>query len=79
MEFFFLPTMEQAGLQQALGLTNTFIHALAISGTNLYAGTEDGVFHSTNNGANWTAINNGLTNPTIFALACLRHKSFRRK
>ncbi|MFA5834674.1 MAG: T9SS type A sorting domain-containing protein [Bacteroidota bacterium] len=31
------------------------------SGTNLFVGTrEDGIFLSTNNGANWTAVNSGL-------------------
>lgn len=40
-------------------LTATYISALAVSGTNIYAGTF-GVFLSTNNGTNWTAVNNGL-------------------
>ena len=52
------------------GLTTvSAVHALAVSGTNLFAGaTYDGVFLSTNNGTNWTAVNNGLedtgTTPT---------------
>ncbi|MBK9229219.1 MAG: hypothetical protein IPL67_19700 [Ignavibacteria bacterium] len=51
------------------GLTNTYVHSLAVSGTNLFAGTGGGVFLSTNNGTNWTAVNNGLTNTYVFSLA----------
>jgi hypothetical protein len=44
--------------------------ALAVSGTNLFAGTfGGGVFLSTNNGTSWTAVNTGLTNLYVFALA----------
>jgi len=51
------------------GLTNTTVHALAVSGANLYAGTEGGVFLSTDNGTSWTAVNTGLTNTTVLSLA----------
>jgi pimeloyl-ACP methyl ester carboxylesterase len=38
-----------------------FINCLAVSGTNLFAGTGgEGVFVSTNNGPSWTAVNAGL-------------------
>jgi|GEM_PF-1721267 len=66
------------------GLTNLWVRTLAISpdyaadGT-LFAGTHDaysggiyyagGVFKSTNGGASWIAVNTGLTNPNINALA----------
>jgi hypothetical protein len=43
------------------------IISLAVSGTNLFAGAEGGVFLSTNNGANWTAT--GLTRAWVNALA----------
>ena len=43
---------------------------LAVSGNNLFAGTlYGGVFLSTNNGTNWTVVNNGLTSTKILALA----------
>jgi len=43
------------------GLTNTSVLSLAVSGTNLFAGTwGGGVFLSSNNGTSWT--NTGLTN-----------------
>ena len=37
-----------------------YIYALAVSGTTLFAGTDNGVFVSTNNGASWTAASTGL-------------------
>jgi hypothetical protein len=35
----------------------------------LYAGTSVGVFKTVNEGASWTATNNGLTSPSILGLA----------
>jgi len=41
-----------------------------VSGSNLFAGTwGGGVFLSTNNGTSWTAVNTGLTDRDVFALA----------
>jgi ligand-binding sensor domain-containing protein len=45
------------------------VHTFAVSGTNLFAGTEGGVFLSTNNGASWSAVNTGLNNTNVRALA----------
>ena len=36
------------------------VRSFAVLGTNLFAGTFGGVFLSTDNGASWTAVNNGL-------------------
>jgi hypothetical protein len=47
----------------------TFISSLVVSGSNIFAGTNDGVFLSTNNGTSWTAVNWGLTNIGTRALA----------
>jgi hypothetical protein len=45
------------------------VHALAVSGTNLFTGTYGGgVYLSTNNGTSWTQVNSGLTNTDVFAL-----------
>ena len=47
------------------------MNALAIDPSapaTLYAGTDSGVFKSTNAGGNWTAINTGLTNTCVLAL-----------
>ena len=50
--------------------TNSEVSALAVSGTNLFAGIWDGgVFLSTNNGTNWTDVNTGRTNSTVNAFA----------
>jgi hypothetical protein len=40
-------------------------------GTNLFAGTNKGVFLSTNNGTSWTSASTGLTNTLIQALVVL--------
>ena len=45
------------------------VRTLAVSGTNLFAGTSGGVFLSTNNGTSWTAASTGLTNIYVHALA----------
>ena len=46
------------------------ITAFAVSGTNLFAGTDrGGLFLSTNNGTSWTAASTGLTNTDVQALA----------
>ena len=51
------------------GLTNTDVYALAVSGTDLFAGTNGGVFLSTDNGTSWNAANTGLTDNYVRALA----------
>jgi ligand-binding sensor domain-containing protein len=45
------------------------VYCFAVSGANLFAGTEVGIFLSTNNGTNWTAVNNGLPNTSVMAFA----------
>lgn len=45
------------------------IRCLAASGTNIFAGTSNGVFISTDNGDLWTQVNNGLTNTQIRSIA----------
>jgi photosystem II stability/assembly factor-like uncharacterized protein len=46
------------------------ISSLAASGTNIYAGTlGEGIYLSTNNGLNWTSVNNGLTGLSVYSLA----------
>ena len=46
------------------------VHTLIVSGTNLFAGmTTGGVFLSTDQGNHWTAVNEGLTSPSVTCLA----------
>ncbi|MFN3695315.1 MAG: T9SS type A sorting domain-containing protein [Ignavibacterium sp.] len=52
------------------GIPSTTVHTLAVSETNLFAGTNgSGIYISTNNGLNWSSVNNGLTNTYIHSLA----------
>jgi hypothetical protein len=52
------------------GLTNPYVQCLAISGANLFAGTDSGgVFLTTDNGNSWTQVNGGLTYPTVYSFA----------
>jgi len=45
--------------------------ALAVIGTNLFAGTGGGVFRSTDSGESWTEANNGLTDKDVTKLASI--------
>ena len=38
------------------------VNSLAVSGNNIFAGSEGRIFLSTNNGTNWNVINNGFPN-----------------
>ncbi len=53
------------------GLTNVTVRALIISGAPavLYAGTAGGVFKSTDGGQVWAAVNTGLADTNVAALA----------
>jgi len=54
---------------QTNGPYGGYVNCFTLNGTNLFAGTTEGVFLSTNSGANWTAVNNGLPNSNVRALA----------
>ena len=68
-----VPNSKNAGTnleQLSNGLTNITVRSLAVSGTNIFAGTFGyGAYLSTNNGTNWTQVNNGLTNLIVRTLA----------
>jgi ligand-binding sensor domain-containing protein len=51
------------------GLPATDVYALAVSGTNLFAGTiSSGIFLSTNNGGSWIGASDGLNDSNILVL-----------
>jgi len=55
---------------QTNGIYGGSIWSFAVSGNNLFAGTDgSGVFRSTDNGTSWTAVNNGLTDLYVLAFA----------
>ncbi|MGD0038316.1 MAG: FG-GAP-like repeat-containing protein, partial [Bacteroidota bacterium] len=47
---------------------NGYVQAVLIKGSNLFAGTNGGVFLSTDDGTSWTAVDDGLTNTNVTAL-----------
>jgi hypothetical protein len=56
--------------EAGVGLTNTDVRAILISGSNLFVGTNvEGVFLTTNDGVTWTQKNSGLTTIYVHALA----------
>ena len=58
--------------------SQTWVESFAASGTNIYAGTHtNGVFLSTNNGTNWTAVPTGLPVSSIkYSMAISGEKVF---
>ena len=58
--------------QQTSGPEGGSVLSLAISGTNIFAGTYGGgVFLSSNNGGSWNLVNTGLTNTAVHSLAMI--------
>ena len=65
VEVYIVPLItELTGQQFNIGLTSKSVNSLAINSNDyIFAGTSGGgVFLSTDNGTNWTQINNGLNN-----------------
>jgi hypothetical protein len=52
------------------------VHALTSSWSNLFAGTDNGVFISTNYGTSWSAANNGMSADSIYALTAIASSLF---
>ena len=52
-----------------IGLPNRTVNGIAISNEKVFAGTDSGVYVTTNNGTNWTAVSYGLSFKNIKALA----------
>jgi hypothetical protein len=58
------------------GLWGGRVHAFAVDGDNIFAGTEGGVFFSSNNGTTWTSRSTGLTSLHIRGLAIIGSNLF---
>jgi hypothetical protein len=63
-----LPKAVYAQWVQNSGTAGLNVRAFAVSNDTVYAGTGTGVLMSTNNGTNWTAINTGLKNTSIYSI-----------
>ncbi|MDP4200036.1 MAG: T9SS type A sorting domain-containing protein [Bacteroidota bacterium] len=57
-------------------MTSTFIRTIAVSGSNLFAGTGGGVFLSIDNGTTWADVSGGLTSTQITALGVIGSNLF---
>jgi len=54
---------------QIKGLTNNNVYSIVFKGTDIFVSTWGaGIFHSTDDGATWNAVNNGITNLYIRTL-----------
>lgn len=53
-----------------------YISSLAVSGTDIYAGTSAGVFLTTNDGAQWDSVSTNLSSPLVLSLAITGNKIF---
>ncbi len=58
------------------GLTNTYVLALAVIGTEVFAGTPDGVFRSIDSGRTWSLAGSKASIVNISVLAVLGHTLF---
>ncbi len=50
-------------------LSGNSVRTFAFKDSSVFAGTDHGVFLSTNNGTTWTQVNAGLTSTSVYALA----------
>ncbi len=62
------PRLLQAQWVQTSIPSTLVVTCFADSGANLYAGTDGGIFFSTNHGGSWTSINVGLSDAHVLAL-----------
>jgi hypothetical protein len=67
----YTPIQASQWVQMSNGIGTSYnISSLAVIGNNIFAGVVDyGVYISNNNGASWTAVNNGLTSHYVLSLA----------
>ena len=68
LSIIFISTNESNSQWIKNGQYGGYFSSFATSGTNIFAGSVQGVFLSTNNGINWAAVNNGLTNLSVTSL-----------
>ena len=55
--------LSQAQWLQYAGLADKTVRSIAVSRNNIFTGTTEGFFVSTNNGINWTELNTSINTP----------------
>jgi ligand-binding sensor domain-containing protein len=65
---FFASYISTAQWQQTSGPTGGIVNCLTVMGSNLFAGTNGGIYVSTNNGTSWTSAKTGLTSVHVSAI-----------
>ena len=63
-----LLNVANAQWKQMGGTVNGTIKAISVSGNNIFAGTDKGVFLMNDTGTTWSAVNKGLTNSNISSI-----------
>ncbi len=58
------------------GLANEPVQAIAVFGTDLFAGGDLGLYHSDNNGYTWNPVNTGLSNTGITSMVVSQSNLF---
>ena len=66
---FFYNSVLQAQWVQTPGPYSGSTNCIAVSGIKILAGTNNGIFLSTDYGSNWTMINNGMTDLYFYSVA----------
>ena len=59
------PASQAQWIQETTGLSDLWVHALAVNGMTVIAGTNSGAFLSSNNGLTWNHAASGLTNGLV--------------
>jgi len=62
-------TLNAQWVEKSSGITGGHVNAFLSDGSNLFAGTINGVYLSINDGISWTAVNAGMTDTRVRSLA----------
>jgi photosystem II stability/assembly factor-like uncharacterized protein len=69
--FYLLDTIDMTWRAASTGMNNTRVGTMTAIGDMLFACTSDGIYRSTDNGAHWTLVNQGMVAAHVTALAAI--------